>query len=308
MIRRVALAVLLLAGCSAIIGLQRTHATAPITPRPLLYLVADAEHEADRLPMTITRVSDAEESEAGERLAREYSLDSRGYSSGDGAQIAVYLNQVGSTVANHVHRQGISYYFYLRDDANYVNAFALPGGHVVVGRGLFAFMKSEDELAAVLGHEIAHVDDRHAIERLQYELASRKLGLEDVYRLGSMPVVVFEAGYTKEQELEADRVGLEFAVEAGYSPGGVVKLMERFEKIEAECRGRSPASPIEEVAGLPSGAIREYFRSHPPAEERLAAAERYIRERGWNEAAAVRPLAIPSSVVGDSDEISRSPR
>ena len=76
--------------------------------------------------------------------------------------------------------------------------------------------------------------------------------------------------------------------------------MERFEKIEAECKGRSPALPIEEVAGLPSGVIQKYFRSHPPAEERLAAVERYIRERGWNEAAAVRALAIPSSVVGDS--------
>ena len=298
MIRRVTLAILLLAGCVAAVGLQRSHAIAPITPRPLLYLVADAEHEADRLPMTFTRVSDAGENEAGSEIARAHALDSTNYSSADAAQITAYLNQVGHAVASHIHRHGIGYRFYLRDDVNFVNAFALPGGHVVMGRGLFALMQSEDELAAVLGHEIAHVDDRHAIERLQYELASRKLGLEDVYRAGSMPVALFEAGYTKEQELEADRVGLEFAVEAGYSPGGVVALMERFEKMEVEYKDH-PASPIEEIAGLPSGAIQEYFRSHPPAEERLVVIERYIRERGWNERATVRPLAIQGSGTGD---------
>ena len=298
MIRRVTFAVLVLAGSVAAVGLQRSHAIAPITPRPLLYLVADAEHEAERLPMKFTRVSDAEENEAGSDIARVHALDSTNYSSADAAQITAYLNQVGHAVASHVHRRGIDYHFYLRDDVNFVNAFALPGGHVVVGRGLFALVQSEDELAAVLGHEIAHVDDRHAIERLQYELASRKLGLEDVYRVGSMPSALFEAGYTKEQELEADRVGLEFAVEAGYSAGGVVALMERFEKMEAQRKG-PPASPIEEIAGLPSGAIQEYFRSHPPAEERLAAIERYIRGRGWNEQAAVRPLTIQRPAAGD---------
>jgi predicted Zn-dependent protease len=68
-------------------------------------------------------------------------------------------------------------------------------------------------------------------------------------------------------------VGLELAVEAGYSPGGGVKLMERFEKLEAQYQLRQAGSPIEEITETPFDAIEEYFRSHPLASERRAAIE-----------------------------------
>ena len=108
-------------------------------------------------------------------------------------------------------------------------------------------MDSEDELAAVLSHEITHVDDRHAIERLQYELASRKLVLEGVYQLGRPAVKIFKAGYTKEQELEADRGGLELAVAARYLPSGIIKLPQRFQKLQEQSPQQAPGSPIGEI-------------------------------------------------------------
>jgi beta-barrel assembly-enhancing protease len=106
-------------------------------------------------------------------------------------------------------------------------------------------IESEDELAAVLGHEMAHVDNRHAIERLQYELASRRLGLGSLYQLGALAVEIFQAGYTKDQELEADRTGLGFAVSAGYSAGGGINLINRFQQVESDYTERA-GSPIEE--------------------------------------------------------------
>jgi predicted Zn-dependent protease len=237
-------------------------------------------------------VSDGEEIQAGEKIAREQGLlPQRGLSPEDAKTVA-YLNSVGTGVAIHVHRQAIPYRFYLANGEGWVNACALPGGHIIVGRGLLDLMPSEDALAAVLGHEIAHVDNRHAIERLQYELASRKLGLEDVYQLARPATEIFQAGYTKEQELEADRVGLEFAVEAGYSPAGVLKLMEHFEQLEAESQQRQAGSPIVEIEQVPFAALREYFRSHPPESERIAALETEIRAMNWNESAPVRPLVI----------------
>jgi len=291
-IRRAVFAAILIAGAVALFVLQRSRASAPISPRPLLYLVADTERESERIPLALTRVSDAEESAAGEKIAQEEGLEPpRGLSPED-AKLTAYLNSVGSAVATHVHRSGIHYRFYMSNDEKWVNACALPGGYIIVGRGLIKLLQSEDALAAILGHEIAHVDDRHAVERLQYELASQKLGLEDVYHLGRPAVQIFEAGYTKEQELEADQAGLEYAVQAGYSPAGILQLMDNFEKLEAQNAAEPPLSPIDEIAGVPLAALREYFRSHPPASERKKALESEIQKDGWNRSAPVRPLKI----------------
>jgi predicted Zn-dependent protease len=204
-------------------------------------------------------------------------------------------------VSSHVQRQAIRYHFYLRNDRNFVNAFALPGGQIVVGRGLLELIENEDELAVVLGHEIAHVDNRHAIARLQYELASRKIGLREIYQLGKPAVEIFEAGYTKEEELEADRVGLSFAVAAGYSASGGVSLMKRFEQLEPN-NARRANSPVEEFAQVPFDALQEYFRMHPSAVERIAAMQTEITARGYDTSQKTRPLAIRSIFLADAGE------
>ncbi len=242
--RRAIAAILLIAGCFALYALQRTKAEAPISAAPVLYFVADTEREAERIPLALTRVSDADENKIGAQIAREYGLTDENYQprekSGDSATIEKYLNSVGSRLTSGVQRATIHYHFYLDEDPYLINAFALPGGNIVVGRGLLNLLESEDELAFILGHEITHVDDRHSIERLQYELAARKYGLSIFYQLGRPGIEIFRAGYTKEQELEADRVGLGFAVNADFSRQGAVDVMRRFEILEAE-RIRSAA-------------------------------------------------------------------
>jgi predicted Zn-dependent protease len=282
---------LLMAGAIAIFALQRKQATTEITPRPLLYLLADSEREAERIPLALTRVSDQEENKIGDDLAKQESLDRSAGQDPEPFRIQSYLNDVGMRVAQHVHRPAIHYHFHYVPQDSFVNAYAMPGGHIVVGRGILRLMESEDELAAVLGHEITHVDNRHAIERLQYELQARKIGLGGLYRLGAIGVQLFEAGYSKEQELEADRVGLGFAVDSGYSPAGAIAIMEHFEKLDPRTP-HSAHTPIDELAGVTSQALEEYFRSHPPEEERIAELKKEIASQGWDENKPVRPFAL----------------
>ena len=291
MMRRVALIVLLLAGGTVLFLLQRHKVSTPITPRPLLYLVADGEREAERLPLEVTQASDQEEMRAGARMSTGVCRGQLQNRDADFAKIYTYVNQVGEAVARNVNRQGIHYTFCIDDNPGFVNAYALPGGYVVIGRGLLSLLESEDELAFILGHEIAHVDDRHAIERVQYKLASRKLGLESVYQLGAPIQMLYEAGYTKEQEQEADRDGINLAYEAGYSAKGALDAMTRFEKIDREMHSNA-GSPVEEFASIPFQSLEEYFRSHPPAAERRQALEQIIASHSWNANAAVRPYAL----------------
>ena len=305
--RRLIAAAILIAGCAALYFLQRAKSEAPISPAPVLYLVADTEREASRIPLQLTRVSDEEENQIGAQIAKEYGLtDPHRFDNdktGDAQVIEKYLNSVGYLLTPQVQRQAIRYHFYLDDNPDLVNAFALPGGSIVVGRGLLNLLESEDELASVLGHEITHVDNGHAIERLQYELAAKKYGLSVFYGLGRPAVEIFQAGYTKEQELEADRVGLDIAVARGYSPQGAIALMKRFEKLEAEESdpNRRAGSPIEEIAQVSVNSLQQYFQSHPPASERLAAMQSEINSQGWPETAQ-RALKVRNIFLTDQAE------
>jgi predicted Zn-dependent protease len=285
------LVALFVAGAAGVAALEYRDATTPITPRPLLYLIADTQRELERLPLELTRVSEAEENRIGDEMEKLTRHLVSSQESDEAKQMAAYVRAVGERVAAQVKRRGIRYRFRFSDDRQFVNAFALPGGRIVFGRGLLELLESEDELAAILGHEIAHVDERHAIERVQYELRSRKIGLGGLYRLGRPVVALFQAGYTKEKELEADRRGLALAVAAGYSPAGAVSTMRRFGQFRQ--RARLPAaSPLEELLQMPLQSLEEYFRSHPPAAERIAAFEKEIALRGWDAAQPQRPLAV----------------
>jgi beta-barrel assembly-enhancing protease len=289
--RRIALVVLLIAGGAVLFLLQRHKVSTPITPRPLLYLVADGEREAERLPLEVTQVSDQEEMRVGARMSMGVCHVQGQNRDAEIAKIRAYVSRVGEAVARNVNRSGIRYTFCVDDSPSFVNAYALPGGYVVIGRGLLSILESEDELAFILGHEIAHVDDRHAIERVQYKLASRKLGLESVYQLGAPIQMLYESGYSKEQEQEADRDGITLAHEAGYSAKGAIDAVTRFEKIDREMHS-SAGSPVEEFASIPFQSLEEYFRSHPPAAERRQALEQIIASHSWNAAAPVRAYAL----------------
>jgi predicted Zn-dependent protease len=264
---------LLVAG---LITSQARKVEAPVAATALHFLVADTERELTRLPMKYTRISDADEIKIGNRIVEEIGESKQDE---EGKVVETYLRTVGSRVAAHAHRK-LPYTFHYLPDLHFVNAFALPGGHVYMGAGLLSLMENEDELAAVLGHEIEHIDHYHCVERYQLEAA-----LRHVPPLGSIvyiPLQVFQVGYSKDQELEADREGTSLAVASGYSPQGAIQIFARFQKMEEAMRGKKKAAtPEEEMAGAAVDILTGYFASHPPSADRVAQIQALIAQERW---------------------------
>ena len=281
-------ATVVLLGVAALWVGERRKAEAPVSPDPVVYFIADAEHEMSRVAATATRLSDEEEIRIGDELAAR-EIGGATPLTGDDAVVEAYVQRVGLQVGARAHRQ-LPYKFHYIPDRYFVNAFALPGGHVFIGAGLIALMDSEDQLAGVLGHEVEHIDHYHCAERVQLEARLRKLNLGIVGALIQIPVEVFQAGYTKDQELEADSEGTRLAAKAGYAPEGTIRLFEKFSKLEREA-SQPARTPQEEAARVALQTLQGYFRSHPPADERIAYLRRQLPAEIWNKTAE-RPLQV----------------
>lgn len=258
-----------------------------VSPNALLDMAADWQHDLSRAPMHMTRLSDADEIRIGRNLVEAYRL---GIPERDPRAEAIqeYLQQVGTQVASHAHRK-IPFEFFLDNNTNLINAFALPGGKVVLGLGLLRQMHSEDELAFVLAHEIEHIDHYHSIERVQIEAQLHKLNLDAVAELAEIPLTLWQAGYTKDQEFEADREGLLLAAESGFSPQGAIDLMNTFARLDREYIAQSQ-TPVDALGRLAVDSLSGYFRSHPLTSERLAQIERLTAQAALHSSQVTVPF------------------
>ncbi|MDG2070655.1 MAG: M48 family metalloprotease [Pseudomonadales bacterium] len=174
--------------------------------------------------------------------------------------LQTYVSMVGERIAKESSRPNLEYHFTVLDD-DMINAFALPGGFIYVTRGMLTHMNSESELAAVLGHEVAHVTEKHAIRRNSRGQALNilstvaaavtmsqmgQVAAEGVSELGGMFGGVLVTGYSRDFELEADEVGAKFMAQAGYSPEAMLRTIEilkakdRIEIEQARLEKREP--------------------------------------------------------------------
>lgn len=184
-----------------------------------------------------------------------------------------YVGSLGEAIAAVGGRPDLDYRFYIIDSQT-VNAFALPGGHVYVTRGLLERTESGNELAGVLAHEIGHIVERHGVEKLERHLRTGSL-VNVLYSviLGGEPAILrqnairlagflWNANHSREDEQEADRLAVEYLITAGVDPSGVVTLLENL--LEGE------------VAGAASPATA-WFSSHPLTAVRIAETREEIR-------------------------------
>ena len=148
------------------------------------------------------------------------------------AKVQSYVNLVGRNLARQVERKDVTWRFAVLDTPS-VNAMAFPGGIVVVTRGLYRLLASEDELAGVLAHEIAHVDRKHQWKVIQKQKLIAMAG-EAVTKGNSdrtaqlvtdLGTRLIARGLDKQSEFEADRDGVVIAARAGYDSSALISVM-----------------------------------------------------------------------------------
>jgi predicted Zn-dependent protease len=278
---RVLLILLVAAAAGLLLALER--ADYEVSLDSVLETWADLVRDLDRIGLAVTQVSAARESEIGREIEQ---VIARRWRLLDKPDLHAYVADVGSTLAPRVQRRDIDYFFRIIDTPS-VNAFAIPGGGIYITTGMLGFLRSEAELAAVLGHEMIHVDFKHCIERLQYELAARKIIGRDLAVLARIGYGLALVGFSEQQELESDAAGALLAAGASYDPHAARTVLERLAVAEAQRKGaqlargkgtRPPTTPgsetkpstmLAEAGASLEKALEQYFATHPPAETRI---------------------------------------
>ncbi len=174
-------------------------------------------------------------------------------------ELQSYINRVGRWVASQTERPDLPWHFGVIDTPA-INAFAAPGGYVLITRGLYEILDSEAQLAGVLGHEIGHIVRRHHITVMQKsatisagaQLAQARDRSVLASNLIGTGAEVFARGLDKSAEFEADQIGIVLAARAGYNPYGLIEVLHKL-----AARGAEDAS------------LALLFKTHPHPNERL---------------------------------------
>jgi predicted Zn-dependent protease len=168
-----------------------------------------------------------------------------------------YVDDLGKLLAAKSDRPGLPWTFRVLDDPG-VNAFALPGGFVYITRGMLALLNSEAQLAAVLGHEIGHVAARHNTSKLTAgQVASAGLAAASLATANPMGLTgvaelqLLGLGHSREQEQQADALGLRYMSDAGYDPTEVLGVLRTLDR------------------AFGGSALPEWLATHPSTEHRL---------------------------------------
>jgi predicted Zn-dependent protease len=185
-------------------------------------------------------------------------------------EVQRYINVLGDSIAKLTNRGDLDWHFFVVN-TDVVNAFALPGGFIYVNRGVIERADKMDELAGVMGHEIGHVVRRHSVKQMQQQQGAN-IGValtcvlthvcdsqvsQAAIQVGGSAVF---AGFSRQDEKEADEEGFKNVVRAGISPKGLVSF---FQKLMAE------------QTSQPS-AVDAWFSDHPLTQDRIADVQRLI--------------------------------
>jgi predicted Zn-dependent protease len=181
------------------------------------------------------------------------------------------VRRIATRLLPHVDQRDMPYSFKVLESRE-VNAAALPGGPVYVFRGLIDLVGEDDEdaLACVIGHEIGHVNGRHAARQISSQLVTSLIIAFGVPGGTNQDMARLAAGlmslrYSREDELDADRRGLSYAHYAGYDPKAMLRVFEKFERMERRL-----------------GAERsEWLRSHPMNTGRILRAQTLIENKNF---------------------------
>jgi predicted Zn-dependent protease len=234
-----------------------------------------------------------QETEIGKQASKEVAATFGLYHD---AKLERYVSEVGNRVlaTSHLRRAGTEEQFrntpvtFSILDSPIINAMALPGGYVYVTRGMLSHLNNEDQLATVLAHEIGHVAARHAARQAWHQqigqglllggaLLGQGLGLpaQDILNLGGMAAQMLFLRYSREDELEADKLSVEYTSLAGYDARQVIPFFQALNRIEQKEGQKMPS--FFSTHPDPGDRIQRIRESTPAsAEKRITADSRYL--------------------------------
>lgn len=206
-------------------------------------------NEVNNTILDLTALSDEQENLIGEELDNQISKEVK-----ITKERKFNLNRIFNNLLKYVSRTEINY-SYKVVETDEVNAFAIAGGKMYINTGILDFLATEDEIAFVMAHEISHNELRHCIRRVQYAAIASSIDPN----LGEMVQVaysIYAMPFTKYDEFDADELGVQLMLKAGYNKNGAVSFFEKLEKLE------------EEYSIDNRDAVNDFISSHPTAKER----------------------------------------
>ena len=212
----------------------------------------------------LTLTSTDKEVEMGRKLAKQVEKELELV---EDQAVQERAQSLGQRLAAVCDRQELVYTFAVVKDEE-VNAFSLPGGYVFLNEGLVERAASDDELAAVLAHEIAHIVARHAVKRYETSWGAQLLQLatlaaaRNTSTAGGVGVAIqaTRLAYARQDELEADRLAVRYLQEAGFDPTAMLTFLERLRDVHEE----------KDLRYMPRGIVRpHYAMTHPFIPERI---------------------------------------
>lgn len=181
-------------------------------------------------------ISTAQEIKMGESIAARVAEKMKLY---DNYTQQERVDQIGQRIANVSDRKDLVYHFYIIDDES-ENAFSLPGGYVYIFRGLIERLDTDDEIAAILAHEVGHICARHSIKRLQESIGMQALGIlmirgsNDAYTRvkANQALGHLILSHARSHEFESDRLAVRYLKAAGFDENAAVSVLDKLLKIQ----------------------------------------------------------------------------
>jgi predicted Zn-dependent protease len=264
-----------LVSCQSIAG-QLGAAASSLTGSSLTgKAVTSAIEAAPDVVKALEEITPEQEYYIGRAVGAQVFAQYRAY---DRPALNAYLNKIGQALSLFSERPEIFRgYRFIALDSEEINAFATPSGLIMVSRGLLKLATSEDELAAVLAHEIAHVTERHGLKSIKNARFGTAIGtlakktgevlvgsdMEEITgafndTIGDITKTMIVSGYSKASEFDADKKGVEILARAGYDPGSLARVLAAMEK-KLDPKGK------------------DFSKTHPKPKDRIKALENAVK-------------------------------
>lgn len=254
--RLLALAFLLVSGfgLATLFWLNQTRPPLESSLSQSFQLLGKPVHLLDRLASRVIPVGNLEERDLGETFHRRFSSQLK-----PGDRTQAYLDQIMLEQLRPHARRPFAYRAYRIGAIGGANAFALPGGAILISDEMLERLNSEAELVAILAHEIGHIELRHCFDRVRVQLLLRRGRNQTLGELADAAIgILLQSSYSKAAENEADHYSFNLLLNSPYDPSALGEVFKILNQLES--RSDSPALDP----------LRDYLSSHPPGQIRAA--------------------------------------